>query len=490
MNKKLVKIILAVVLCLTVVGGSIAGIVVVSKENKREKLVIYNWADYIAPNITDDFVEYYKAKTGKDIEVVYSMFDTNETMITEITKGDSQIDLICPSEYAIQKLMAKGLIKKLDMPAEKYPYLSNVYPAIREKVDEVFTDIPAGGVANQKMNDYFVPYMWGTLGILYNVDIVTEEDLAEGWGLLWNKAENPKIKGKILMKDSVRDVYAATVVYLKEEGMLDNTPYANLSIEELINKVDETLLGMTEKVLNEQRGHLKGYEVDFGKDDMVNGVAYVDLAWSGDALYAIEESYIESEERYFLDYFVPESGSNIWFDGWAIPTCAQNTGAAKEFINFLCRPDIAMRNMIEIGYTCAVNPETFQTSRDEYNIAAVQNLIENEYVYELEGEREEDGIYFDIDGVAYDMTEFFGDTRRYPAMNTDKLGVMQDFGANNEKVVNMWERVKGGEEFPWQLIVTIVGIVGGVAAIFGIIAVTKRVRGRRQRLPDGTAELV
>ncbi|UKI13622.1 MAG: hypothetical protein L6V85_05130 [Clostridiales bacterium] len=117
------------------------------------------------------------------------------------------------------------------------------------------------------------------------------------------------------MKDSVRDVYAATVCYLKEEGKLDGTPYAALSIEQLINTVDNTLLKMCETVLLEQRKHIKGYEVDFGKDDMINKIAYVDLAWSGDAMYAIEESYnpdktfknlaTGEETNYLLDYFVP-----------------------------------------------------------------------------------------------------------------------------------------------------------------------------------------
>ena len=148
--------------------------------------------------------------------------------MTEIIKGDSQIDLICPSEYAIEKLMKKGLLQKLDMSSSEYEYVDNVYPAIRERVDAVFPKDGDGA----GMNDYFVPYMWGTLGILYNAEKVTEDDLATGWGLLWNKNGNPDLEGKILMKDSVRDVYVATVVYLKDEGLLDGTEYESLSIEE------------------------------------------------------------------------------------------------------------------------------------------------------------------------------------------------------------------------------------------------------------------
>ena len=188
-------------------------------------------------------------------------------MMTEVTKGDSQIDLVCPSEYSIQKLKEKNLLQPLDMSDGDYEFISNVYPAIRDRVESIF---------GAEMNGYFVPYMWGTLGIMYNVEKVRKEDLEAGWGILWNKANNPELEGKILVKDSVRDVYAATVCYLKEEGKLDGTPYAALSIEQLINTVDNTLLKMCETVLLEQRKHIKGYEVDFGKDDMINKYSIYD----------------------------------------------------------------------------------------------------------------------------------------------------------------------------------------------------------------------
>ena len=108
MNKKAIKILIVSVIVAVIVGGTIAGIVVVNLDRKKEKLVVYNWADYIDPANITLFEEYYKQKTGKEIEVVYSTFDTNETMMTEVTKGDSQIDLVCPSEYSIQKLKEKN----------------------------------------------------------------------------------------------------------------------------------------------------------------------------------------------------------------------------------------------------------------------------------------------------------------------------------------------------------------------------------------------
>lgn len=529
MNKKAIKILIVSVIIAVIVGGTIAGIVVVNLDRKKEKLVVYNWADYIDPANITLFEEYYKQKTGKEIEVVYSTFDTNETMMTEVTKGDSQIDLVCPSEYSIQKLKEKNLLQPLDMSDGDYEFISNVYPAIRDRVESIF---------GAEMNGYFVPYMWGTLGIMYNVEKVRKEDLEAGWGILWNKANNPDLEGKILVKDSVRDVYAATVCYLKEEGKLDETPYAAFSIEQLINTVDNTLLKMCETVLLEQRKHIKGYEVDFGKDDMINKVAYVDLAWSGDAMYAIEESYnpdktfknlaTGEETNYLLDYFVPtikidgeeeeKEFGNVWFDGWAIPKTAQNVPAAKEFINFMCRPDVAMRNMMEIGYSCSFDPDKYIEVEDEFIVEAINCLLENEYVWEISDakikelypkgdeiikeidndkyvkrKKSEDGfdcIIKEIDGVKYDLTEFFGDNRRYPDFKKSEgtLGVMQDFGAQNDAVVSMWERVKGGDEFPWKLIVAIVACVAIVAGAFGLCFLVRHVKSKRQPHIDADSE--
>ncbi|MEG1613272.1 MAG: extracellular solute-binding protein [Clostridia bacterium] len=486
MNRKLKKIIPIAIIFVMVFSLLIVGVVAYNKDSKIEKLVIYNWADYIEPEALKMFETYYEQKTGKELKIIYSLFETNETMITEVIKGDSQIDLVCPSEYAIQKLMTNNLLHKLDMPVSEYSNLSNVMPAIRDKVSEVFTSIDVNGKGEQ-MNDYFVPYMWGTLGILYNSKMVSEEDLKQGWGLLWNKGNNPKLNGKILMKDSVRDIYAATMTYLLEENLLPEK-YRGYSIEQLINTVDDDLLNLAEKALTDQRSKLKGYEVDFGKDDMINEVAYIDLAWSGDALWAIEESYNEKTDDYLLDYFVPETGGNIWFDGWAITTSAQNIPAAKMFIDFMCRPDIAMMNNMNIGYTCGIDPNVFldvnNATYGEYSREALANLVACEYAYKIDPvDMEEGGIYveLEIDGetAAYDFTEYFGDTRRYPVFS-DNLGVMKDFGEENEATVAMWERVKGSDGFPWSLVIFFVSLVGIIVAIFGAIILVRMYFNKRR----------
>ncbi|MBO4554377.1 MAG: extracellular solute-binding protein, partial [Clostridia bacterium] len=396
-----------------------------------DKLVIYNWEDYIDSDLLDEFAEYYAEVTGRSLDITYTTYDTNETMMTKVLKGDANVDLICPSDYAIEKLMKAGcLLSQKDIYDEIKPKLDelgidlegmsslsddlsvdagNIDKEVLSVIAETFSEVK---VDDKPYTDFMTPYMWGTLGILYNVNVVSEEELEEkGWGILWNvKGEttgwNAKLENKILMKDSVRDTYAAAVLYMKEYDLLPEG-YEDYSISELINCTDDDMLKAAEKVLTEQRDHISGYEVDFGKDDMLNEIVYADFAWSGDALWAIEESYDEKTDEYLLGYYVPEIGSNIWYDGWCIPTSVNNKLAAMMFIDYMCQPMSAARNSMEIGYTCAVDKEILRND-DE----VCEFLEENEY----------------------DVDEYFEDEGRYPEIN-ESLGVMRDFGARGEALV-------------------------------------------------------
>lgn len=428
-----------------------------------EELIIYNWADYMDLSILESFAEYYEEITGKSIKVVYSNFDTNETMITEIIKGDSKIDLICPSEYAIERLLRSNSLMKFDWSIlEEYGldnYTININDDIMDKINSVFTDIPLNSTQKADMADYFLPYMYGTLGILYNTNYLTSEEIEEaGWGIFWNTINNESINNKILIKDSIRDTYAAAVLYLYVEGMLPEK-YVDYTVEELINCTDDELVNCVEDVLKEQRKYLKGYEVDFGKDDMVNEIALVDLAWSGDAMYAIEEA-MDDDGNSYLDYYVPTEGSNIWFDGWVMPKNAKNQDAAYLFMNFLCRPDIAMYNTLEIGYSAAVDNSSYfiEDENDinyEYSQIAREAILDCYEIYEEDFESEE--LYFAAVEEFYE--EFFNDTRRYPDFEAE-VGMMSDFGEHNEKIVEMWERIKAyGESDNWTLLAIIIGVL-------------------------------
>ncbi len=479
------------------------------KPEVTDELVVYNWADYIY-DYEDDFREYYRNLTGRNITVTYVTFDTNETMLTKILKGDSTVDVMCPSEYAIQKLCESDLlIPMYYFDEERYidaeslnGYAHNgdmVDSAIVEKVRHSFEGLKAGET-EVDITDYFVPYMYGTLGILYNKEYfeqlnITDEMMTEaGWGILFNdngKGEplSADLDNRILMKDSIRDSYAATIFYLRERGMLDGKRnsdgalYTDLPIGELINTVDDTVIELASQVLLQQKKFLYGYEVDFGKNDLIQGNAYVDLAWSGDALYAVEESWDDDygeDGGYTLGYFVPQNAGNIWFDGWVIPKTCKNMEQAKIFINFLNSPYVAAQNMLEIGYSSALSKEAVKNDDD-----AMAALMEgyNVYAPEIWTPTDDDGREIPLSEWEFDFadidefSEYFFDDLRYPEVSADMFGVMKDFGENNSKVVAMWEEVRSSGISAWALL----GWTAlAVAAAAGIIALARYVGSRRK----------
>lgn len=552
-KKRLVLTVLAIVTvctlapalaaCNTATGGLTGG--------GADTLVIYNWEDYIDVALLDEFEAYYRKVTGRNLSITYSTFDTNETMLTQVMRGETAVDVVCPSEYAIERLMRADLLadqKELVAEySEQYPdafsNLKNVNQTVLDKIGETFGEMEIGGEVRD-MSDYMVPYMWGTLGLLYNTRVISEEELEEcGWGMLWNESNNPELENMILMKDSVRDSYAAVVFYMEDNGLLPDgvsetygKPFKELTANELINCTDKALLDAAEKLLTEQRERISGYEVDFGKDDMINEIVYLDLAWSGDALWAIEESeYYEDTDTYQLGYYVPEK-SNIWYDGWAILESSDSKLAAMMFIDYMCSPEAGARNIGYIGYTSAVDQETMK-----YDYDAAQALLDVEYLWyanaeeckvyddgkgkmifryewvkgeeyylDLYGEdvkdvnekmliplsldTDEDGYYLLPDDMkdSYPLDKdyivcpdsislFYYDEGRYPEI-TENLGVMRDYGAANEDVVNMWQRAKAGGGVPASLWWCLLAIVLFVGAVLGAYFLKEALKAKPKKI--------
>ena len=268
-----------------------------------DKLIVYNWGEYIDPEVLTMFEE----ETG--INVVYEEFETNEILYPKVSSGAIAYDVVCPSDYMIQRMIENDLLSEINF--ENIPNIKNIGSQYLEQSKQFDPE-----------NKYSVPYCWGTVGILYNKTMVDEP--VDSWSILWN----PKYKDSILMQDSVRDAFGATLKYLGYS----------------LNSTDLDELTEAKNLLIEQKPLVQAYVIDQVRDKMIGNEAALGVIYSGEAIYT-------QKENPNLEYVIPKEGSNIWIDSWVIPKNAEHKENAEKFINFLCRPDIALMNFEYITYS-------------------------------------------------------------------------------------------------------------------------------------------
>ncbi|RHJ90658.1 ABC transporter substrate-binding protein [Parabacteroides bouchesdurhonensis] len=409
-----------------------------TKEERSRILKIYNWADYIDESVLDDFPKWYKEQTGEDVRIIYQVFDINEIMLTKIERGHEDFDLVCPSEYIIERMLKKNLLLPIDRNFGKTPdYINNVSPYIREQLDKL-------SQPGRKATDYVVAYMWGTAGLLYNKKFMSREE-AMSWDCLWN----PDYKGKILMKDSYRDAYGTAIIYAHAKQLADGT----ITVEELMNDNSPEAIALAEKYLKQMKPNIAGWEADFGKEMMTKNKAWLNLTWSGDAVWAMEEADAVGVD---LDYEVPLEGSNIWYDGWVIPKYAHNVKAASYFIDYICRPDIALKNMDANGYVSAVATSEILEAKIDTTITQYSDLS---YFFGPEA-----------DSIQINPVQ-------YPDIKVvERCAMIRDFGDETELVLEMWSRVKGDNLNTW-----IVLLIFSVFGILFIWMIVQKIRKYKQQ---------
>lgn len=414
-------------------------------QERSHILKIYNWADYIDEEVLAEFPAWYEEETGEKVRIIYQVFDINEIMLTKVERGHEDFDLVCPSEYIIERMLKKNLLLPIDRHFGKTPdYLSNISPYIREQIDKL-------SQPGRPSAEYVVPYMWGTAGLLYNKEFVKKED-ASSWKCLWD----PAFKRKILMKDSYRDAYGTAIIYAHAAELADG----RVTVEELMNDNSPQAIALAEEYLKRMKPNIAGWEADFGKEMMTKNKAWLNLTWSGDAVWAIEEAAAVGVE---LGYEVPVEGSNIWYDGWVIPKYARNVKAASYFMDYLCRPDVALRNMEATGYVSAV---------------ATPEILEAKVAEDAESA---DGTEEELSDLSY----FFGpgaervriDRVQYPDRKVvERCAMIRDFGDETQQVLEMWSRVKGDN--------LNTGIVLFIFTVFGLLffwVVYRKIRRYRQQ---------
>ena len=394
-------------------------------EDRSEILKVYNWADYIDEELIGEFEQWYEEQTGESVKIIYQTFDINETMLSKIELGHEDYDVVCPSDYIIERMLMNDLLLPIDRDFGNTPdYTSNVSPYIIEK----FNQIEGHG---KNANDYSVGYMWGTVGLIYNPEFVAAEETAS-----WDILRDPKYQGKILMKDAFRDVYTSLLIALNKEKI----DAGERDIPSITFDASEESISMVEAYLNSFKESVAGWEADFGKEQMTKGLAWINMSWSGDAQWAIDEAADIGVE---LEYAIPQTGSTVWFDAWVIPKYAKNIKAARYFINFMCMPENAIRNMDYIGYVSTIGGEE-----------VLESMSDSEEFEPI------DVSYFfgpEADSVCVNPV-------MYPDSKViERCGMMHDCGT--EDLLRMWSRVKGDSASVWTytlICLVFAGLIGAV----------------------------
>ncbi|MCR4998263.1 MAG: extracellular solute-binding protein [Lachnospiraceae bacterium] len=459
MRKRLFALLLAACALTTLVGcgqtkeRAASGELVLRVANCEEYIDLGDWDEDEAieledgtvifgeNSLVDDFETWYEETYGQKIRVEYSTYGTNEELYNQMSLGDV-FDVVCPSEYMIMKLMKEGRLVPLSDEFFNEDTEENYYSRYAsDYIKGVFTDLNMGG---ETISKYAGCYMWGTLGIVYNPELVEEGD-ADHYAFL----KNPTYSKRVTMKDSIRDSYFAGLAIRNESDLQTPEFIAQEDYrEELSERMNDTSVETVQEVediLSDMRTNAYSLETDSGKADLVTGKVVASLQWSGDAVYTMDQA---EEDGVELAYSVPEECTNLWFDGWVmmkngIAQDARKQQAAEAFINFLSRPDNAVRNMYYIGYTSPIAGD------------ADNNLVYQYLDYNYGAEEDEEDV------VDYDLSYFFGEDAdntitapasqmnrqlftQYPPEDVLHRSVVMRYfeGDANDRIAQMWTNIR------------------------------------------------
>lgn len=535
-----------------------------AENSQVQVLKVYNSDDYILPDmdareaedngydpepikgINTRFEEYMKNEYGKNVRVQYETFSTNEDMINQLRTGKIDFDLVCPSDYAIQRLMAQDLIipfESNDYPGSTPNYDQYASPYLIEKVKSIkAVDCYNGGTSGEEktdiMQNYMRGYMWGTVGLLYNPTFykfqdrnITPEKINEDiqdWNIMWDE----DYKNTAYAKDSVRDTMAAVymnafhdeIYALKDqfEAKTISDDEYNEKLTEIFNRTEQHYLDQQiSNSLSTLSKNIYGYEVDNGKDDIQKGTMVgIDLAWSGDAVYAMngaDDLRENDPSKPTLYYVLPEGCDNLWLDGWCMTKNALTHGVtelAQQYVDFLSNPfpesdeyemGPAVANMDYIGYTPFIaSDEILNYLRDSYDVRTPEENEEiisdetsggssgneeyNPYIDAPKGVEGEDYLKKDLsyffEGTLEDNTDAYiyydveSKDRQLDAMYPDAsilphLVIMKDYGDRTTAVNEVWEAGKALQFPAWGYWVVLSIILAGLIT-WGVLELRKK----------------
>lgn len=392
----------------------------------------------------EEFEDWYKETYGREVRVEYSCFGTNEDLYNQLNMGDTY-DLVCPSEYMIMKLMAESRLLPysadfFDESDDNNYYIKNVSPYIKKTLE-------TNEINGESWSKYAAGYMWGITGVLYNPELVTEDEAST-----WDIFGNPKFNRQVTLKDNVRDSYFAALGILKADELMNEDFISSLDyhdcLTEVMNDVRPETIAQAQELLDDLMDNVYSLETDSGKADMITGKIVANYQWSGDAVYAMDQA---DEDDFELKFAVPRESTNLWFDGWVmlkdgIDDSADRQHAAQAFVNFMSRTDNAVRNMYYIGYTSSIagneEDDTIYAYLDWCYGAGGDDTEVMAYPvgYFFSGDNEDENYILttSADQIGRQLYS------QYPSMDVmDRAAIMQYFDADANKAINqMWINVR------------------------------------------------
>ena len=419
-------------------------------------------------SMVEDFENWYYENYGVKVNVQYSCFGTNEDLYNMLTLGDVY-DLVCPSEYMIMKLMSENKLEPLsddffDENNDKNYYINGVSPYIRDTFE-------THEINGETWSKYAAGFMFGITGILYNPAKMTADEAGT-----WTVLNNPKFSKQITIKDNVRDSYFAAVGALHRDKLMDTEFRAqddySEQLKDIMNDVSPETIAKSQDLLQDIKDNVYSFETDSGKADMITGKVVANYQWSGDAVYAMDQA---EEDGVKLDFAVPEECTNLYFDGWVmlkngIDGDADRKQAAEAFINFVSRPDNAVRNMYYIGYTSVIaggDDDTVYSYLD-YTYGAEddeEDVVDYPLGYFFTGDNSDPDYV--LRAPAEQVNRQLG--AQYPSQDAiERSAVMEYFDEDATKDINqMWinircYNIKDVPTWAWFIVAAVIGALAGV----------------------------
>lgn len=470
---KRTKKIFSLLIAVTLFAVPFTSFVGCAKKEEKIKLKVANWEEYIdlgdweedeeltalkelsiwenpselgKNSLITDFEEWFNSTHNFKVEVEYSTFGTNEDLYNRLNLGD-EYDLVCPSDYMIMKLIADGNYVEYSDSFWDIENEENYYAKYVSRY--IDSDKDGEGVFNRyDWHNKIAGYMWGTCGFVYNPDPqdgVTSKDVST-----WKLFLNENFKKKLTIKDNVRDSYFAALGALNSDKLLKGE-FGNEELSAILNDTSDETIAKAEDILKKIKENVYSFETDSGKADMVTGKIVANFQWSGDAIYTMDEAQKDEIE---LWYSTPDECTNLWFDGWLK---LKNGGdsywkgnreiAAEAFVNYLSKPESAVRNMYQIGYSSVMAGDGVFEYMD-YNYGATEDTIDT-VSYDLsyffgEGDycitADKATFEFDGEGNINKGRQLFA---QYPPQNViDRSVIMLDFGDRLTDINQMWINVR------------------------------------------------